>query len=400
MGVIRLRKNRNLAIIVVIFVIMAAIAVVDNTKGIFIPVFKESFNANNTSMGIMLSSCSLGYIIFTYVGGILCEKLGQRKVILLGLTIIIGSTVMIASSNIYIMLLVGMFLLNMGIAFGCIAINTLIPALFVAIQAIMMNIAHCSYGFGSTIGQFTIGRILDSGIGWRSVFYGIAAMFVIVVLVFLLIKIPSIESEHKETGEKIKNKDVFKEKYVYIYAFALGTYIFAEMGMSNWIVNFLMESYNFTSSIGATFLSVFFLLLTIGRLFGGFVAEKFGYLQSVIASMAIAIVLLIIALVVGNKALILICITGLFFAITYPTIVATISKVFKENTAYITGVILTGASSISMILNLLMGRLNDVIGTTITFYLIPTSLTVSMIFVIIIYRGQYTAFQRGGKNIG
>lgn len=395
-----MRKNRNFDVIVVIFMIMAAIAVVDNTKGIFIPAFKESFNANNTSMGIMLSACSLGYIIFTYIGGILCEKLGQRKVILLGLTIIIGSTVIIASSNIYLMLLVGMFLLNMGIAFGCIAINTLIPALFVAIQAIMMNIAHCLYGFGSTLGQFTIGKILDSGIGWRSVFYGIAVMFVIVVLVFLLVKIPTIENSDNEAEEKHNEKNVFKEKYVYIYALALGTYVFAEMGMSNWIVNFLMESYNFTSSTGATFLSVFFLLLTVGRLLGGFVAEKFGYLQSVIASMAIAITLLIIALVVGNKALVLICVTGLFFAITYPTVVATISKVFKENTSYITGVILTGASSISMILNLLMGRLNDVIGTTMTFYLIPISLTVSMIFVIIIYRGKQAAFQRGGKNIG
>lgn len=395
-----MRKNRNFAVTVVIFIIMAAIAVVDNTKGIFIPAFKESFNANNTSMGIMLSACSLGYIIFTYIGGILCEKLGQRKVILLGLTIIIGSTVIIASANIYLMLLVGMFLLNMGIAFGCIAINTLIPALFVAVQAIMMNIAHCSYGFGSTLGQFTIGKILDSGIGWRSVFYGIAVMFVIVVLVFLLVKMPTIENSCNEAEEKPNEKSVFKEKYVYIYALALGTYIFAEMGMSNWIVNFLMESYNFTSSTGATFLSVFFLLLTIGRLLGGFVAEKFGYLQSVMASMAIAIALLIIALVVGNKALVLICVTGLFFAITYPTVVATISKVFKENTSYITGVILTGASSISMILNLLMGRLNDVIGTTMTFYLIPTSLTVSMIFVVIIYRGKQAAFQRGGKNIG
>ena len=395
-----MRKTKNFSIIIVVFIIMAAIAVVDNTKGIFIPAFKESFNASNTSMGIMLSVCSLGYIIFTYIGGILCESLGQRKVILLGLGVIIGSTLIIASSNVYLVLLLGMFLLNMGIAFGCIAINTLIPALFVAIQAIMMNIAHCSYGFGSTLGQFTIGKILDFGIGWRNIFYGISLIFVIVLVVFLMIKIPNVETNNKKNNERINQKEIFKEKYVYIYIFALGAYIFAEMGMSNWIVNFLMESYGFKSSTGATFLSVFFLLLTIGRLFGGFVAEKFGYLQSVITSMGIAIALLIIALVIGDKALVLICVTGLFFAITYPTIVATISKVFKENTSYITGVILTGASSISMILNLLMGRLNDVIGTTRTFYLIPTSLTVSMIFVIIIYKGKHNLLQRGGKNIG
>jgi len=189
-------------------------------------------------------------------------------------------------------------------------------------------------------------------------------------------------------------------EYMYIYAIALGTYVFAEMGMSNWIVNFLIESYNFTSSSGAMFLSAFFFLLTIGRLLGGFVAEKLGYLQSVLYSLVIAVVLLIIALVIGHNALILICIAGLFFAIAYPTVVSTISKVFKDNSSYITGLILTLSSTISMILNLLMGRLNDIIGTTKTFYLIPISLSFSILFILLIYKGNYSIFKRGGNEVG
>lgn len=380
---------------------MASIAMVDNTKGIFIPVFKESFNANNTSMGLMLSACSLGYIIFTYIGGMICEKLGQRRVILLGLIAIIVSTTVVASSKTYFILLLGMFLINMGIAFACIAINTLIPILFVSMQAMMMNIAHCSYGFGSTLGQFTIGKVLDLGVNWRNIFYGISIIFILVLILFFIVKIPSINSHNKKVSKnKFSTILIFKDKYICLYAFALGTYVFAEMGMSNWIVNFLINSYNFTSSKGATFLSIFFLLLTLGRLFGGFFAEKFGYLQSVIVSMFISIVLLFIALIVGNNALILICIAGLFFAIVYPTVVATISSGFKENTSYITGVILTMSSSISMILNLLMGKLNDVIGTTMTFYIIPISLIISMIFVILIYKEKYKLFQRGGNKVG
>jgi len=80
---------------------MAAIAIVDNTKGIFIPVFKETFNVNNTSMGMMLSVCSLGYILFTYVGGLFCEKIGQRNVIYIGLISIIISVLIVAASKFY-----------------------------------------------------------------------------------------------------------------------------------------------------------------------------------------------------------------------------------------------------------------------------------------------------------
>ncbi|WP_346892045.1 MFS transporter, partial [Clostridium sp. UBA3887] len=84
-----MKKNQSFAITIFIFIIMAVIAIVDNTKGIFVPVFKETFNTNNTSMGMLLSVCSLGYIIFTYIGGLLCEKFGQRNVICTGLFTII-----------------------------------------------------------------------------------------------------------------------------------------------------------------------------------------------------------------------------------------------------------------------------------------------------------------------
>lgn len=392
-----MKKNKSLAITIFIFIIMAVIAIVDNTKGIFVPVFKETFNTNNTSMGMLLSVCSLGYIIFTYVGGILCEKFGQRNVICAGLFTIIASVLVVAFSKTYTILLIGMFLINVGIAFVMIGVNTLIPALFITFQAIMMNSAHCFYGFGSTVGQFAIGNILDNGIEWRNIFFGIAMIFIAVLIIFFFIKIPKLNITKEES--KVNISLAFKEKYMYIYAIGLGTYVFAEMGMSNWIVNFLMESYNFTSSKGAMFLSAFFFLLTIGRLLGGFVAEKLGYLQAVLYSLTIAVILLVIALIVGNSALILICIAGLFFAIAYPTVVATIGKVFKDNSSYITGLILTLSSTISMILNLLMGRLNDIIGTTKTFYLIPISLSVSILFIFLIYRGNYNVFKMGGNKV-
>jgi len=57
------KKNQSFALTIFIFIIMAVIAIVDNTKGIFVPVFKETFNTNNTSMGMLLSVCSLGYYV-------------------------------------------------------------------------------------------------------------------------------------------------------------------------------------------------------------------------------------------------------------------------------------------------------------------------------------------------
>jgi MFS family permease len=66
--------------------------------------------------------------------------------------------------------------------------------------------------------------------------------------------------------------------------------------------------------------------------------------------------------------------------------VVTISKVFSAHGAYATGIIVTASSAFNMILNMIMGYLNDTIGVYNSFYLIPAGLIVAFCFVFAIYK--------------
>ncbi|MDU5014128.1 MAG: MFS transporter, partial [Clostridium botulinum] len=44
---------------------MILVAVCDSTRGIFIPIFKNEFNVNNTKIGLMITISTLGYTVFT-----------------------------------------------------------------------------------------------------------------------------------------------------------------------------------------------------------------------------------------------------------------------------------------------------------------------------------------------
>ena len=79
MNSIKTGKTNNILPILFIFLMMILSAICDSVRGIFIPVFRRDFDVNNTSIGIMLTSASLGYMLCTYIGGILCEKIGQKK---------------------------------------------------------------------------------------------------------------------------------------------------------------------------------------------------------------------------------------------------------------------------------------------------------------------------------
>ncbi|WP_291560099.1 MULTISPECIES: MFS transporter [unclassified Clostridium] len=122
-----MKKRNSLMIVIFMFITMILIAISDNIKGVLIPAFKEDFSIDNSSIGYMITIGYIGYISFTYIGGLLCEKIGQKKVFLLGLGICTITLFLFSQISSYIMLLICMFLLNVGIGLLSISINTLVP---------------------------------------------------------------------------------------------------------------------------------------------------------------------------------------------------------------------------------------------------------------------------------
>jgi fucose permease len=393
-----LKNKNNYVVIVFIFMLMILNAMAENTRGIFIPSFKSDFSIDNTGIGVMLFIGSLAYILFSYIGGVLCEKIGQKRVIMLGVSFMILSLIVLSVVDSYMGFLIGMFIMNIGLALISISINTIVPVLLISYQAILMNIIHFCYGVGGASGQAIGGELMSRGFTWRNIYLGIAVLFVTLLISFAFIKMPHTH-KHNE-GNKVSILNVLKNKVVFFYVFALGFYVFAEVATTSWLVNYIKDNYKYDSSKSAFYSVMFLVIFSIGRLVGGFVVEKLGSLKTIMGSLIIAVSLFTLGLVIGEKGLIVISISGFFFAITFPTLVLTISKVFKQNTSYITGVIVTLTSSVNMILNLVIGKLNDKIGTYFAFYMIPISLIISIIFIYLIYINTKRDFiaDRGVNN--
>lgn len=383
-------KNKSYLIpIVFIFIMMILIATAENVRGVFIPLFKKDFSVNDTEIGLMLTVSSLGYIIFTYIGGILCQKIGQKKVFIAGFIFIIMSLLGLWTSYSYFMLLLSMFIMNIGLSLVSIATNTIIPLLFISFQAVLMNLTHFCYGLGSTIAQRVSGILIFNGFGWRNIYLTEAFIFILLFLFLIPMKMPNTNIA-KGTAGGAKGH-IFKNKLIYFYMLGLGFYVFAEVGTGNWFVNFMEKSFSYDKSKSSFYLALFFGIFTFGRLIGGFIAERAGYLRTVVISLGAAIVLFITGMNFGEQGMIIISISGLFFAVAFPTIVLSASKVFKENGAYATGIIVTASSTTNMVLNMLMGYLNDAIGVSRAFYIIPISLIIAVIFIYMIYRNVKTA---------
>lgn len=380
-----MKKQKNWTAIIFIFVIMAMIAVVDNTKGIFVPAFKREFGVDDNSISNMFIISSAAYMLFSYIGGILSEKLGQKKVYILGILLNIISLLLLSEAKTFTMLLIGIGISSGGIALIAIASNTIIPIIVITAQAVIMNMMHFCFAIGSSIGQVIFGNLSAMGISWRDIYFYVAIIYIVLLVIFLVLKIPVAHIKSEKHKEKNNYKVIFKNPIIIVYMFAIGFYCFAENGIASWFVNYITSGFNISEGTAANYTAIFFAIFAIGRLFGGFVVRKVGYFNTIVTSLVIAAILLFIGIFLGQNGLMVISISGLFFAITFPTTILTISKVFKGNGVYITGIIVTANSFIIMILNKIMGILSDYIGAKESFYMIPITIVLSAILMFILY---------------
>lgn len=393
----KLKWRDNIVAILVIFTMFIFCAFVDNARGVIIPLFKSDFSVNDTKIGYMLTIANVGYFTFTFIGGAMCEKFGQRKVYILGFTSSIVALLMLSNTYSFFMLIASMCLLNVGLSLISIATNTLVPVLFLSFQAILMNMTHFCYGLGATIGQRVSGMLVSSGVNWRTIYLIGAILFTVLFIIFMLIKVPE---PARVTGiaknQAGGNVSSFANKKILIfYLFALGFYSFCESGTVNWFVNYMIKSYGYNENKGSIYLSLFFGIFSVGRLLGGFIVEKVGYLRSVLVSLIVAAILYASGILMGERGLTLISFAGLFFSISYPTMVLSVSKVFRENSSYVIGIIITFSTITSMVLNLFISYLNVAIGAHNAYFMIPVSLSVSILFVYLLSRDTKEFFSKG-----
>lgn len=366
--------------IFLIFALMFLASFIENTRGIFIPIFKDDFAVSNTAISSMITGVSLAGMVVTFIGGTLIEKLGQKKTLLLGIVCLILGIIIQAVSGSYLMFFVGFVPIIAGLNIFNVTANTMVPIIFVGSSTIAMNLLHFMYGAGSTISQNAIGILLDKGITWRIIYFFIAALYLLVLVSFKFTRYPDVQ----RVPEKEEGGSVLRNPMLYVFGAALGFYVFAEQGMSLWLPNYLKEAFGLRESIGARYLGAFFLLFAIGRLLGGFIVQKTGVLKAVIITEIVALVLLFIGVFLGTSYLFVISISGLFYSIVFPSTMSLVSKIFRERPGMATGFIMTMVAFILNSMNLIMGILMDQMGPRFAIMLLPVSMGISLGLMIFI----------------
>lgn len=316
-----------------------------------------------------------GFLIATLITGILADRFGLKSVILLaGVFLGIGVS---GYSYFQSAILLSSSLFILGLGFGSLELgpNAIIVSLHHERKGLYLNLMAVMHGLGSLIAPLFAGWLLSLSVSWRVIYRWDILLIALFIFIFMFLRFPKAEEKTQLDFRHIR-QIAFKGQLPWFYA-AITFYVAAEIGMASWLVTFLQDTHHASVASSNQSLSLFFTMLMLGRLIGGFFVHRIGYLHSIFF-MSIGGLLCAIAGLFGSKDFsFLLPVTGFFLSIIFPTITAAVSDTHTENANTILGVLFTFAGLGAVIGPLFIAWSSDLFG-------LQTGFSITIIFLIIL----------------
>ena len=262
-------------LLILIYVFYVGLGVPDSSFGSALPAMWEELNLP-VSLGsvitVIIAVCTL---ISSFCSARLISKFKEGIIVAVSTLLTAVALFGFAISNAFWIVAVSAIPLGLGAGSIDVALNNYVASRY---SALKVNILHCSYGVGVALTPFVFSFALKDN-NWRLGFFIVCG-----VQIFLSILAFCTLSLWKKVDQKTNAEEEFKPvllgfktmiKTPSIRALWL-TFFFTcalEFTCDTWATTFLKEG-GLTESLSATFLTIYFVGMALGRVSAGFLSIK------------------------------------------------------------------------------------------------------------------------------
>lgn len=370
-------------LIAIIYLIFVSLGLPDSLLGSAWPSMNLEFNVNSYLVAIVSLLITLMTVFSSLISSYVTKKIKIQWVIIISISLTIIGMLGFSFSTYFWMLLI--FAIPYGLGAGSIdaAINNYIANNY---SSKIMNFLHCFYGVGAIISPNIMALAIkfahwNEGFRWTS-YIQIGILFV-VILSLPLWKINKSNSEKETVISNEKISKVIRLPGVLLMCLSFFSYCSGEAICFLWSSSFFAKTkegipYELIASFG----SLIYAGLTIGRLISGLISNKLGDKKLVrlgIITELIGIVLISIPLKTYVVAIIGFLIIGIGMGPIYPSIqhLAPINF-WKNHSSQVIGIQMAFAYVGSGIVPLIFGLVQEYISM----WLLPLFLLIFLIMNI------------------
>jgi len=337
-----LMRSPKILLTIGCFLAFFAFGFIDNLKG---PILPELIRADGLSMsqgGTVFFGSYLGFIAATILTGLLSQRFGNQRVLLLAGVLLNIGLVGASFSKSYSILVLMMGIVGLGLGAIELGANGLIVEQHPKDSGRYLNLLATFHGTGSFLVPLYVAWLIDIGIVWKNILLSVVMLSGALTIWFLLSQSGSLNVAG--TIAKLNWRTIlrvgFKGKMP-LYYLLISFYVAVELGLAAWMMEYLQQLRGKSVSQSSIYLSAFFALIMLGRLAGSFVVEKIGYQKVVGIALLGGSVCLLAGFSGPDGMLIALPLSGLFFSIVFPTVTAIVTGLHQENIGIVLGILFT-----------------------------------------------------------
>ena len=242
------------------------------------PHIREAFQLDLDAVATLFLTFSCGYFVASFISGRLFSRLS------IGLLLAGGSALGALAFAGYalapawgVIVLLG---LVAGIGAGILdsGMNIYFAAHF---DSRLMNWLHAAFGIGSTLAPFWIARVLSGGGSWRSGYWLVAGLYVLVAALFALtrarwlpLNAPAGQTAQAASGAGVSVAKTLRLPVVWVGIAIFALFVGLEAATGQWSKSVFYESRGIAEAVASNWVAFYWLSFTIGRIVFGFIVQR------------------------------------------------------------------------------------------------------------------------------
>ncbi|MDX1917987.1 MAG: MFS transporter [Candidatus Caenarcaniphilales bacterium] len=377
----------RLPLLILLLINFFSFALITNIIGVLLPFWKDEFGLSSTVVSLLGSAFFLAYGITSLPQGVLIDKIGGKKTFFWALFLVLVGSLAFALFPNFPVGLFSLFVIGTGVTALQLIGNLLVKKIDDDASKYSRNLtlAQVLCGIGGSAGGVLIGLVSGN---WTMLYYLFVLISVLLTIFLIFTPIP----ESNQDAQQAKTQSPSLGDYLRLaqnplmILFALGIFVYVgiEVGIANWLSTFLVEMHTMNKVDAAKFVSLYWLLQSIGRFTGGIVLNFIDTSRALILYAAACLISLLLAVFVPIPQAAGWCFAsvGFFTSIMFPSIFSLAVNSFdKSQEGTVAGILCTTIVG-GAVTTPLIGVISDTSGSLATGLVVSGA--VSFIFIGII----------------
>jgi fucose permease len=271
-------------LLAIIYIAFISLGLPDSLLGSAWPSMYTQFGVPLSYAGIISMIIALGTIVSSLQSDRLTRKLGTGKVTAISVVLTALALLGFSTSHSFVMLCLWAIPYGLGAGSVDASLNNYVALHY---ESKHMSWLHCMWGLGATLGPYIMGFALTGGNSWNMGYRYIGIMQIVLtaVLFFSLplwktSKTPTLD--HTDTSRKpLTLAEIIRIPGAKEVMLCFFCYCAIEQTTGLWASSYLTLYKGIAPETAASFASLFFIGITIGRALSGFITMKLSNVQMI-----------------------------------------------------------------------------------------------------------------------